>query len=279
MLDPKWIREHSEEVAVMLKNRNNTEFPLDKFMELERRRREILLEAETYKEKRNAGAKQVGILKKAGENADALMEEMRLIGDKVKVFDDEAAEIENELNDLAMRVPNKPHESVPIGKDENDNVEQRRWGTPKTFDFEPKAHWDIAEPLDIMDFERGVKLAESRFTVLKAEGARLERGLMNFMLDLHTTQHGFTEVAPPILVNTNSMSGTGQLPKFAELVLSCLVVHSCPLFRRSRPWALVGLSVCPSPNVLMPGLSRLSYAVQADTPERPLQYSAPTASP
>ena len=215
MLDPKWIREHSEEVAVMLKNRNNTEFPLDKFMELERRRREILLEAETYKEKRNAGAKQVGILKKAGENADALMEEMRLIGDKVKVFDDEAAEIENELNDLAMRVPNKPHESVPIGKDETDNVEQRRWGTPKTFDFEPKAHWDIAEPLDIMDFERGVKLAESRFTVLKAEGARLERGLMNFMLDLHTTQHGFTEVAPPILVNTNSMSGTGQLPKFA----------------------------------------------------------------
>lgn len=222
MLDPKWIREHSEEVAVMLKNRNNTEFPLDKFMELERRRREILLEAETYKEKRNAGAKQVGILKKAGENADALMEEMRLIGDKVKVFDDEAAEIENELNDLAMRVPNKPHESVPIGKDENDNVEQRRWGTPKTFDFEPKAHWDIAEPLDIMDFERGVKLAESRFTVLKAEGARLERGLMNFMLDLHTTQHGFTEVAPPILVNTNSMSGTGQLPKFAEDLYRCV---------------------------------------------------------
>ncbi len=222
MLDPKWIREHSEEVAVMLKNRNNTEFPLDKFMELERRRREILLEAEAYKEKRNAGAKQVGMLKKAGENADALMEEMRLIGDKVKAFDEEAAEIENELNDLAMRVPNKPHESVPVGKDENDNIEQRRWGTPRTFDFEPKAHWDVAEPLGIMDFERGVKLAESRFTVLKAEGARLERGLMNFMLDLHTTQHGFTEVAPPILVNTNSMSGTGQLPKFAEDLYRCV---------------------------------------------------------
>ncbi|MEG1800312.1 MAG: serine--tRNA ligase, partial [Synergistaceae bacterium] len=175
-----------------------------------------------YKEKRNAGAKQVGMLKKAGENADALMEEMRLIGDKVKAFDEEAAEIENELNDLAMRVPNKPHESVPVGKDENDNIEQRRWGTPRTFDFEPKAHWDVAEPLGIMDFERGVKLAESRFTVLKAEGARLERGLMNFMLDLHTTQHGFTEVAPPILVNTNSMSGTGQLPKFAEDLYRCV---------------------------------------------------------
>ncbi len=221
MLDQKWIREHSEEVAVMLKNRNN-EFPIDKFLELDAKRREALLEVETLKEKRNAGAKQVGALKKAGESADALMEEMRTIGDQVKELDDKAAEIQSELDDLAMRVPNMPHSSVPVGKDESENVEVRKWGTPKDYGFVPKAHWDICEPLGIMDFERGVKLAESRFTVLKGQGARLERALLNFMLDLHTTQHGFTEVMPPILVNSASMSGTGQLPKFAEDLYRCV---------------------------------------------------------
>lgn len=221
MLDQKWIREHSEEVAVMLKNRNN-EFPIDKFLELDAKRREALLEVETLKEKRNAGAKQVGALKKAGESADALMEEMRIIGDQVKELDDKAAEIQSELDDLAMRVPNMPHSSVPVGKDESENVEVRKWGTPREFAFIPKAHWDICEPLGIMDFERGVKLAESRFTVLKGQGARLERALLNFMLDLHTTQHGFTEVMPPILVNSESMSGTGQLPKFAEDLYRCV---------------------------------------------------------
>lgn len=220
MLDPKYIREHSCEVAEMLKNRNN-EFPLDRFLDLDRQRREALLEVEALKEKRNAGAKQVGALKKAGENPDALMEEMRRIGDQVKALDDKAGAIQAELDDLALRAPNKPHESVPVGRDENDNVEIRKWGTPRTFAFEPKAHWDICEPLGIMDFEKGVQLAESRFTVLKSAGARLERALMNFMLDLHTTQHGFTEVAPPVLVNTNTMRGTGQLPKFAEDLYRC----------------------------------------------------------
>jgi seryl-tRNA synthetase len=173
------------------------------------------------KEKRNAGAKEVGMKKKAGENADALMEEMRLIGEKVKELDEKVAGIEAELQDLAMRIPNRPHSSVPVGADENDNVEIRRHGTPRRFTFEPKPHWDLGEPLGIMDFERGVQLAESRFTVLKGAGARLERALMNFMLDLHTTQHGFTEIAPPILVNTTTMSGTGQLPKFAEDLYRC----------------------------------------------------------
>lgn len=220
MLDQRWIREHSDEVSAMLKNRNN-EFPLDRFLELDVQRREILLEVEALKEKRNAGAKRVGELKKTGGNADSLMEEMRGIGDKVKELDDRAAAIQEELDDLALRIPNRIHESVPVGKDETENVEIRKWGTPRVFDFEPKPHWEIAEPLGIMDFERGVKLAESRFTVLKAQGARVERGLMNFMLDLHTTQHGFTEVAPPALVNSATMRGTGQLPKFAEDLYRC----------------------------------------------------------
>ncbi len=220
MLDMKWVREHTDEVAAMLLNRNYN-FPLDKFVELDALRRETLLEVEALKEKRNAGAKEVGMKKKAGENADALMEEMRLIGEKVKELDEKVAGIEAELQDLAMRIPNRPHSSVPVGADENDNVEIRRHGTPRRFTFEPKPHWDLGEPLGIMDFERGVQLAESRFTVLKGAGARLERALMNFMLDLHTTQHGFTEIAPPILVNTTTMSGTGQLPKFAEDLYRC----------------------------------------------------------
>jgi len=220
MLDIKWIREHQDELALMLKQRNNA-FPLDRFMELDRMRRNILLEVEALKEKRNAGAKQVGALKKAGEDAGALMEEMRQIGERVKELDEKAALIQSELDDLALRIPNRPHQSVPVGKDENDNVEIRRWGEPRKFAFEPKPHWDIGEYLEIMDFERGVKLAESRFTVLKAEGARLERGLMNFMLDLHTQNHGFLEIAPPILVNSETMKGTGQLPKFAEDLYRC----------------------------------------------------------
>lgn len=220
MLDIKWVRENTEEFAAMLANRNYS-FPLDRFIELDSMRRETLLEVEALKEKRNAGAKEVGMKKKAGENADLLMEEMRLIGEKVKELDEKVGTIEAELDDLAMRIPNKPHGSVPVGADENDNIEIRKHGKPRDFSFEPKAHWDLGEPLGIMDFEKGVQLAESRFTVLKGPGARLERALMNFMLDLHTTQHGFTEIAPPILVNTGTMSGTGQLPKFAEDLYKC----------------------------------------------------------
>ncbi|NLD06295.1 MAG: serine--tRNA ligase [Synergistaceae bacterium] len=220
MLDIKWVRENTEEFAAMLANRNYS-FPLDRFIELDSMRRETLIEAEAVKEKRNAGAKEVGMKKKAGENADELMEEMRIIGEKVKDLDEKVGKIEAELDDLAMRIPNRPHDSVPIGADESDNVEIRKHGKPREFTFEPKAHWDLGESLGIMDFEKGVQIAESRFTVLKGAGARLERALMNFMLDLHTIQHGFTEIAPPILVNTATMSGTGQLPKFAEDLYKC----------------------------------------------------------
>lgn len=221
MLDTKWVREHYEEVAEMLASRNNA-FPLDRYKELDEERRGVLLKVEKLKERRNAGSKEVGAKKKAGEDTDALQNEIRGLGDEIKKLDDRAAEIQSELDELALSIPNRPHQSVPKGKDEYDNVEIRRWGTPRDFEFEPKPHWEIGEALDIMDFDRGVKLAESRFTVLKGAGARLERGLMNFMLDLHTTQHGFTEIATPALVNTKTMTGTGQLPKFAEDLYRCL---------------------------------------------------------
>lgn len=220
MLDMKWVREHYDEVAEMLASRNNA-FPLDRYKELDEERRAALLRVETLKEKRNSGSKEVGIKKKAGEDTSALQNEIRALGEEIKTLDDKCAEIQNELDGLALQLPNMPHESVPKGKDENDNIEVRRWGEPRKFDFEPKPHWELGETLGIMDFERGVKLAESRFTVLMGAGARLERGLMNFMLDLHTGQHGFTEVETPALVNTKTMTGTGQLPKFAEDLYRC----------------------------------------------------------
>ena len=220
MLDIKWVRENHEVVKNMLTSRNNS-FDLDKFMELEKARREMLVKVETLKEKRNAGSKQVGIMKRNGEDANDLQNEIRNLGDEIKKLDDESNKIQEELNALALSIPNMPHQSVPLGKDENDNVEIRRWGEPRKFDFEPKPHWEIGEALDILDFERGVKLSESRFTILKGFGAKLERALLNFMLDLHTGEHGFTEIMPPVLVNTKTMTGTGQLPKFAEDLYRC----------------------------------------------------------
>ncbi|MEG1602301.1 MAG: serine--tRNA ligase [Cloacibacillus sp.] len=220
MLDTKWVREHYDELAEMLASRNNT-FPLDKYKELDEARRETLIEADKLKEKRNAGSKEVGEKRRKGEDATALQDEIRALGDEIRALDEKADAIQAELDDLALRIPNRPNASVPKGKDENDNIEMRRWGTPRQFEFEPKPHWELGEALGIMDFDRGVKLSGSRFTVLKGAGARLERGLMNFMLDLHTTQHGFTEVATPALVSTKTMTGTGNLPKFADDLYRC----------------------------------------------------------
>ncbi len=220
MLDIKWVRENYKTVKAMLQSRNNA-FDLDKFMELEKSRREMLVKVETLKEKRNSGSKQVGIMKRNGEDATELQNEIRNLGDEIKKLDDNSNKIQEDLNSMALSIPNMPHSTVPIGKDENDNVEIRRWGEPRKFDFEPKPHWEIGEALDILDFERGVKLAESRFTILKGYGAKLERALLNFMLDLHTREHGFTEIMPPVLVNTKTMTGTGQLPKFAEDLYRC----------------------------------------------------------
>ena len=220
MLDIRWIRSNADEVKVYLANRNN-DFDIEPLLSLDEEKRKLLSETEDLKAKRNEGSRKVGMAKSKGEDATELMEEMRVIGDRIRDIDSTLAEIEEKMNDMLLSIPNRPHESVPVGKDENDNPVVRRWGEPKSFAFEPKAHWDIGEAAGIMDFEKGASLAQSRFTVLKGMGARLERALLNFMLDLHTEKHGYLEVQPPFMVNSKTMQGTGQLPKFADDLYKC----------------------------------------------------------
>ncbi|GHV51995.1 serine--tRNA ligase [Synergistales bacterium] len=220
MLDHKWVKDKADEVREILRKRRHN-FNLDKLFSLETARREALGMVEGLKAKRNEGSRAVGELRKKGGDASELMEEMRLIGERVKELDEKLTEIEGEFKQQLLMMPNKLHESVPEGADENDNLEVKRWGEPRKFDFEPKPHWELGESLDIMDFDRGVRLAASRFTVLKGAGALLERGIINFMLDLHTRSHGYKEIMPPILVNSAAMYGTGQLPKFAEDQFKC----------------------------------------------------------
>ncbi len=220
MLDIRWIRGNVDEVKRFLANRNN-DTDIDAILSLDSEKRSLLVESEELKAKRNEGSKKVSQAKAAKTDVQDLMEEMRLIGERVKTIDSRISEIDQKLDDMLLRVPNRPHESCPVGKDENDNVEIRKWGKIPEFPFEPKPHWEIAESLGIMDFERGVALAQSRFTVLKGMGARLERALLNFMLDLHTERHGYQEIEPPFMVNSATMRGTGQLPKFAEELYKC----------------------------------------------------------
>lgn len=220
MLDIRWIRSNADEVKTYLANRNN-DFDIEPLLSLDEEKRKLLSETEELKAKRNEGSRKVGMAKSKGEDAAELMEEMRVIGDRIRDIDGILAEIEEKMDNMLLSIPNRPHDSVPVGKDENDNPVVRRWGEPKSFDFEPKAHWDIGEAAGIMDFEKGAALAQSRFTVLKGMGARLERALLNFMLDLHTEKHGYLEVQPPFLVSSKTMQGTGQLPKFADDLYKC----------------------------------------------------------
>jgi len=214
MLDIKFVKENIEVVQDTLKKRG-VPLSFDEFMGSEQRRREILTQVEELRGRRNVVSKEVGALKKAGEDASARMEEMKGVGEKIKALDEELKTHEDRMQDFLLNIPNMLHESVPEGADEDANVEVRKWGEPRKFDFKPLNHWDIAERHDIIDFERAAKIAGSRFALLKGAGARLERALMNFMLD-HNTEAGYTEVFPPILVNRQSMTGTGQLPKFEE---------------------------------------------------------------
>lgn len=215
MLDIKFVRDNIETVKTMLKNRNNP-LNLDGFIELEKKRRLILNEAEQLKTKRNAVSKQIGAMKKAGEDTSAISAEMREVGNKIGELDNKYREVEAELRDILLHIPNMPKDDVPIGKDDSENPEIRRWGEPRKFDFEPKAHWDIGDSLNILDSERAAKVTGARFTFYKGLGARLERACINFMMDLHATKHGYTEMLAPYIVNKDSMIGTGQLPKFAE---------------------------------------------------------------
>lgn len=215
MLDLKFVRENQEVVTKALENRGSN-LSLDSFSVLDVKRREILADVELLKAKRNTASQEVARLKKAGEDAEKIVLEMREVGDEIAKLDDELRQVEKDLEDTLLEIPNVPHESVPVGKDEEENMEIRKWGEVPQFDFEPKAHWDVGENLDILDFERGAKVTGARFTFYKGLGSRLERALISFMLDLHTEEHGYTEFFPPFIANKDSMTGTGQLPKFAE---------------------------------------------------------------
>jgi seryl-tRNA synthetase len=216
MLDLKHLRANFEEVKEKLKYRGEDLTDLGKFEELDKRRRTLITEAEELKGKRNEVSQKISVLKREKQDADALILEMREVGDRIKVLDDELRDVEQELELLLLSIPNIPHESVPVGETEDDNVTARTWGDQPQFTFEPKPHWDIATGLGILDFERAGKVTGSRFVFYKGLGARLERALMNFMLDLHIEEHGYEEVIPPFIVNRESMTGTGQLPKFEE---------------------------------------------------------------
>ncbi len=215
MLDIKFVREHFDEVKTMLKNRNN-DLDISEFSTLDEDRRYLLNQVEELKAKRNSVSKEVSILKKEGKDASAIIAEMRKVGDDISALDAKVKEVEDKLRDLLLHIPNMPKADVPIGKDENDNPEVRRVGSPREFAFEPKEHWDIGSDLDILDADRAAKVTGARFTFYKGMGARLERACINFMMDLHANKHGYTEMLAPYIVNEDSMIGTGQLPKFAE---------------------------------------------------------------
>ncbi|WP_082231950.1 serine--tRNA ligase [Halobacillus massiliensis] len=216
MLDLKYLRQNFEEVKQKLQNRGEDLSELDAFEELDVRRRELIQESEELKARRNDVSKEISQLKKNKEDADDKIKEMRQVGDRIKELDDELRQVEERLDTMLLSIPNIPHESVPVGEDEEDNIEARTWGEVPAFDFEAKAHWDVAADLDIVDFERAGKVTGSRFVFYKGLGARLERALLNFMMDLHADEHGYQEMLPPQMVNRTSMTGTGQLPKFEE---------------------------------------------------------------
>lgn len=221
MLDIKLVRNEPEKVREGMAKRG-AQVPLDQFINLDQTRRRKLTEVEQLKNKRNTVSKEVGRLKSQGQDAAGLIQEMQEVGAKIQELDGEIRGIEEELNRILMVIPNLPHESVPVGKDETENQFIRSWGEPRKFDFEPKSHDEVGTGLGIMDFERAAKISGARFVVMSGWGAKLERALFNFMLDLHTREHGYTEIFPPFLVNRASMTGTGQLPKFEEDMFKCI---------------------------------------------------------
>ena len=215
MLDIKFIRENPEKVKEALL-RKKDKFELDELLKLDSKRREILFEVEQLKNNQNVVSKEIPKLKASGQDVSSIMTEMKELSDKIKEYDGQIKEVDEKIEYYILRIPNIPHESVPDGDTDEDNVEIRKWGEPRKFNFEPKAHWEIGESKNILDFEKAAKVTGSRFTFYKGLGAKLERSLINFMLDLHTEKHGYTEVFPPFMVNRASMIGTGNLPKFEE---------------------------------------------------------------
>ena len=215
MLDLKFVRTNPDKVKEAL-NKRGSAVGLDNFLALEEQRRQELVQVEQLKNRRNTVSEEIGRLKKQGQEAEAMVIEMRQVSQKIREMDEDLKEIEEKLSYTLLTIPNIPHESVPESLSEENNVEVRKWGAPKEFTFNPLPHWDIGESLGILDFERAAKVTGARFVFYKGLGARLERAVINFMLDLHTGKHGYTEIFPPFMVNRDSMTGTGQLPKFEE---------------------------------------------------------------
>lgn len=214
------LRNELEKVEQALQNRGKSLELIAEFPVLDGKWRDLLQESEQLKSRRNTVSQEVAQLKKSGGDAEALIVEMREVGDRIKALDDEVRVVEAEIRDLTLAIPNIPDASVPLGKSEDDNVEVRRVGEARSFEFEPKAHWDIAQNLGILDFEAAGKVTGSRFVFYRGLGARLERALVSFMMDLHSDKHGYEEILPPYIVNRDSLIGTGQLPKFEEDLFS-----------------------------------------------------------
>ena len=257
MLDMTWVRDHLDLLETSLRDRG---VPIDttEFTRLDDKRRAALREVEQLKARRNKASEQIAALKKESKDAGALIAEMRGAGDRIRELDAAIAEAEAALEAWLLTIPNVPHASVPVGRGSEGNVEVRRWGQARRFDFEPRPHWDLGAQLGILDFERAAKIAGARFAVYTGAGARLERALINFMLDLHTRGHGYTEVLPPFMVNTKAMTGTGNLPKFAE-----------DLFRVEK----AGYWLIPTAEVPLTNLHREEFL---DGARLPISYTAYT---
>ncbi len=214
MLDLLYVREHLAVIEKMARDRSVT-IDLDTFRAIDEQRRKLIFESEQLKAHRNKVSEEIAIMKKAGQDASAILARMKEVSEKIKQDDESITALDERLRQFMLTVPNVPHASVPVGTSSADNVEVRRWGAPPKFDFEPRPHWEIGESAGILDFEAAVKMSGARFAVYKGLGSRLERAIANFFLDVHTREHGYTEILPPFIVNTAALTGVGQLPKFA----------------------------------------------------------------
>lgn len=220
MLDIKLIRENPEKINELLKRRN-PELSIDEVIKIDVERRAVQTEADELRAKRKSESQKIGELKKQGQNTDEIQEDVRKIGDEIKTLEEKEAEFDQKQRMALLSIPNTPDETTPVGKSEDDNKIVSGFGEPTDADFELKPHWDLVEEKGLVDFERGVKLSQSRFILYRGKGAALERAIINFFLDIHTKEHGYEEILPPVLVNSDAMTGTGQLPKFAEDMYKC----------------------------------------------------------
>ncbi len=258
MFEIGWLRANIEKVRESLEKRGYESKIIEDFVELDKGRRELIAEVESLRNKRNQITKEIEQLKRKGEDLGALIEEVKGIKDKIKKLEDDLKDREKEMERILLEIPNIPHDSVPEGEDSSFNKVVRFWGEPRNFPFEPRPHWEIGEELKILDFERAAKLTGSRFTVYYGYGARLERALINFMLDVHTKEKGYEEVLPPFIANEESLIGTGNLPKFEE-----------DLFRiKDRPWYLI-----PTAEVPLTNLFRDEVLKASELPKRFVAYT------